>query len=419
MRQSASPTMDERERTSSRQQEPCQREHEHERESSGTSRQRQREQSSASRHRDRENERSSASCQRENERSSASRQREREHERASTSRQRVDEMPSCSVERTASSRAPSVARPPTLQEQLYEMQETMHSLSETVQLLRPRTASETTRPRSQHDDLESLPPAREISGMMTDDITNDHLAMLAHPMPRPVVSAGVDITAHVSATMKAKVWRDEYLDLHLLLPANSYQQESYTLAFDPTQSHQVGLKVNKPKPKNLTISQWEDAYLIYMAIYTTRHPTCAPQMCAYMQDIRMLAKESANFRLYDEQFRQFRASTHCEWNTIHQGIWFQATNPVRMSNGRPNNSTSNNNNRNYKQPFQAPRGFCNSYHSKFQTCNFGSKCRYKHTCPHCQERHPMFNCNDKSKSKNEQHGNKQQSSRTNNTSQPK
>ena len=119
-------------------------------------------------------------------------------------------------------------------------------------------------------------------------------------MPRPVMSAGEDITTNVSATMKAEERRDEYLDLRLLLPTNSYQHESYALACDLTQSHQVGLKVNKPKPKNFTILQWEDAYLMYMAIYTTRHPTCATQMCAYMQDIRMLAKEGANFRLYDE-----------------------------------------------------------------------------------------------------------------------
>ena len=324
-------------------------------------------------------------------------------------------------ERRTHSRSPSPpiqdeAEPISMQQQLYDMQVTMLSLHQEIQQMKTSTATVTA-----SRNATSVPSSPTHATTEEDEqgtLVND-FSMHFMPMPRPVVSAGVDIAAHVTAAMKAKIWRDEYVELHLLLPAATYHPESYTLAFEPTKTNQVGLKVNRPRPKYMTIDQWEEAFLIYMAIYTEKHHVC-PQMCTYMRDIKLLAQRNANYRLYDEQFRAFRASTHCEWNTIHNGIWFQATTPVKQFNQRHNYSNAPNT-RNHKQPFQVPRGFCNAFHARSQTCSQGFKCKYKHTCPNCSERHPIFNCTEKAKPRAEQQGNKlqQQQSRPNNTSQAK
>ena len=44
-----------------------------------------------------------------------------------------------------------------------------------------------------------------------------------------------------------------------------------------------------------------------------------------MRDIKVLAQCGGNFRFYDEQFRMNRQTSHCEWDTVHSGLHFQAT----------------------------------------------------------------------------------------------
>ena len=83
-----------------------------------------------------------------------------------------------------------------------------------------------------------------------------------------------------------------------LLPAIHYRQDTYTVSFDPRNNNNVGIKVAKPKPSNISLDQWEEAFLIYMAIYTERFNVC-PAMCTYIRDIRILAQRNANFRFYD------------------------------------------------------------------------------------------------------------------------
>ena len=63
-------------------------------------------------------------------------------------------------------------------------------------------------------------PGRQ--GVPVDDI-DDHFITHFQPMPRPAVSAGFDIVAHIAPAIKAKIWKDEYVDLHTLRPATTYQ----------------------------------------------------------------------------------------------------------------------------------------------------------------------------------------------------
>ena len=243
----------------------------------------------------------------------------------------------------------------------------------------------------------------EFSGM-----DENPLAPAFLPPPRPVVTAGVEIGAHVPPNVKAKIWRDEYVEFAHLLPSTTYQQQSYTLSLDPGSRSNFGIKVQKPKPNNLSFDQWMDAFIIYMGIYTAKH-NVAPAMCTYLRDVKSLAVRGANFRHYDEQFRVYRQTTHCSWAELHYGIWFQATQPIRQNN---NNNKSNQGwektGQNKSSPFHVPRGFCVHYHSRGKFCKNSQKCTYKHTCPKCSEKHPMYFCETNTKTSSDNSNGQQQ-----------
>ena len=246
----------------------------------------------------------------------------------------------------------------------------------------------------------SAGPFIETTGNNDDPILHQFL-----PMPRPVITAGVDIAAHVPANLKAKIWRDEYVDMSQLLPTNPYHQPQYTFTLDPHSRSNFAIRLQKPKASNLSFDQWEDAFLVYKSVYNEKHNKCK-EMCTYMKDIKSLAARNANFRHYDEQFRLFRQSTHCSWATVHPGLWFQATNPparhftkTHQGNERPSNS---------KSPFHVPRGYCVSYHSRNKYCKTPNQCHYKHVCPKCSERHPMYSCDSNRKPNTEVSATQQQ-----------
>ena len=233
------------------------------------------------------------------------------------------------------------------------------------------------------------------------------------PMARPVLTAGVGITAHILLPTKEKIWRDEYIHLHQLLPqqANQYA-ETLTLSVCQDNQTNLGLRVAKPKPATMSLQQWEDAFLVYMAVYTERHLNCTPAMCTYMRDVKDMARRGANFLHYDEQFRLERATTHCAWDAVHQGLLFQATTPFRPFN---NFAKSNYN----QKPFLAnkiPVGYCTNYNTKNTYCK-NQPCRYKHLCPTCDEQHPIYRCNNRDrKSKQEPQQSKAKSANTKDSS---
>ena len=290
---------------------------------------------------------------------------------------------------------------PSLRQQLREMRQMVNNFMQQMRgpSVAPSAAPSVASVHSERPEHENPNYYRDNTpsntGILAEIDPNVHLAQFAPP-PRPVVTAGVDIGAHVSANLKAKIWRDDYVDLSQLLPTSQFQQETYTLSIDPSKNSNLGFKLNRPKLHNMTFDQWEDAFLIYMSIYTARY-SVAPEMCTYIRDVKMLANSNANFRFYDEQFRMYRSSTHCEWNVVHNGIWFQATHPVRPSNKSKNSSNSNH----QKQPFRVPHGYCTWYHLRGKYCNSPQSCKYKHTCPNCSASHPMYTCSERRNNKSD------------------
>ena len=272
-----------------------------------------------------------------------------------------------------------------LRSEMQEMRAAMRGMQDTLQQIQQPTMAippAPPGPPTAETDTPTEPTNTLTAGMESD------VMQMFRPNPRPIITAGIGIAAHVPHNVKEKIWRDEYIPLHQLLPQQSQQYtETLTLALCPDNNNQLGFRLSKPKSTTLTLDQWEDAFLVYMAVYTQRHHVC-PAMCTYIRDIKDMARRNANFLYYDEQFRMERASTHCSWEAVHAGLKYQATTPFRAP----------------QQKFQAknqsqkvPLGYCHSYHTRGVHCQH-EKCRYKHVCPTCDERHPVYRCQTKSKS---------------------
>ncbi len=141
-----------------------------------------------------------------------------------------------------------------------------------------------------HEALPSPPAATPTSASVAPGEHNIH------------ISIGVV----VDPKLKAKIWSKEFFNLELLL---SDPQESFSLTFTKDQVAPQVRSSDKPTRKISSISQWTDAFLIYMAIYLEVHPAEATSMLKYMQTIRNMAQafQGWGWKSYDIDFRKFRA----------------------------------------------------------------------------------------------------------------
>ena len=101
---------------------------------------------------------------------------------------------------------------------------------------------------------------------------------------------------NVSEKLKKKIIDNKYVEFSRLLP-----DQSLTLEPEPGHSTSVqegkdpNLKLVKPKQKPIyTITQWSEAWEIYLAVYTSvkRNRKHIQAMLTYARDLRNMAKQN-------------------------------------------------------------------------------------------------------------------------------
>ena len=116
------------------------------------------------------------------------------------------------------------------------LRESMKDVQSALGKLHANPAADHSHPDPRANDSDDQDPGDQ--NQQGNSANNGDLQSLFMPQPRPVVTMGIDIASHVSPNTKAKIWRDEYIDLSQLLPQHVHN-ETYTLSFDP-QSRQSG-----------------------------------------------------------------------------------------------------------------------------------------------------------------------------------
>ena len=198
--------------------------------------------------------------------------------------------------------------------------------------------------------------------------------------------SSVPLGSLVDSKLKARIWAGQYIELDLLLGGIV---DNPVLIFD-IRLQQSSVQTREQAQHRITnISQWTDAFLMFMAIYTERFPTEVASILKYVQLMRTMAftTKSNIFLSYDRDFRKLRAHNNMPWNVLHQELFFSLNSradhvpSVQQKMGFPQR----------KQPFRA--GLCYAFGSTGRCRK--PLCPYKHACPSCGGNHPKSHCQTK------------------------
>ena len=201
------------------------------------------------------------------------------------------------------------------------------------------------------------------------------------------------IDLKVSDKIKNQIWSNQYVNLAVLIDHKSDVVDGYKLVTG--EGDQLCVTQNKITKRLTSLSQWCDAFLVYLTVYSRKYPNSVPNLTTYMSNVKMLHQKGGDFIFYDEEFRFMRQRNPSIGWSIDSNLWLECRD-VRGNSGknqgrRYNNSfraPSSNNNRSAH-----PTGFCYKYHSQGRCPNY-AQCNYKHLCysPGCNAKHPIFQC---------------------------
>ena len=124
----------------------------------------------------------------------------------------------------------------------------------------------------------------EVCSASTVDTGIDKQFVVPYTLPNPVPSIHATLGAHVSQTHKNKIINGEYIDLALLLENTtiSEKQEKQIVIID-------GVLSTRDKTKQIinTISKWTDAFIVYISIYSSAHPSKYQALLNCMHTVRL------------------------------------------------------------------------------------------------------------------------------------
>ena len=198
-------------------------------------------------------------------------------------------------------------------------------------------------------------------------------------------SVATDLEARVSAKLKAKIWANEYVDSGAQL---SYfpDDEKFILSFnsDDGKLPSLCLEPSKPKPKLLSLGQWQTAFKTVVAVYTVKYPLKFVALLKHCEVVRYIANKSGN--------RTGVITTSNFAICVKQTqINLPGTGYCGNSGTRPFTYLQDNT-RNKKPPnrpfLSFPKGVCWKIHFG----EFCASCRFKHTCFKCGSTHPANQC---------------------------
>lgn len=191
------------------------------------------------------------------------------------------------------------------------------------------------------------------------------------------ISDGIPLGAATQQQVKSKIWANQFIDLNILL-----QQREEPLSLKIS-TGSVTLQQGFSKPKTpLSIQQWTDAFLIYMAIYIEKYPEQAPHLLKYCFFIREMHKMlgEKSWRVYDENFRMLKESADLPWQKPVEELRVKAAAVCNFQSQQPFRTNAG----------SRPIKFCYAFNNG-ESCSH-NPCPYSHKCQLCSMSHARVNC---------------------------
>lgn len=254
------------------------------------------------------------------------------------------------------------------------------------------------------------PTLNNLAGENVDD-NGENLLSLLSSVPCSdrskvfsLTSSSLSIHAHVSQSVREKVWSKELFDLSLLNTKHSLGGEEYILQVNKGQSGTDGPCLSatpRVRSKIETFADWQRLWEVYMSVYILK-PDLAPEassMLKYLQTVRDIADNRGDWKGYDIAFRSVMATEGWNWAYIPAELWMKACRPVATGRhlpfrgGKSSRYSSN-------SGASGLQGVCYKYNQG--TYHPFSECPYIHVCRFCKGKHPGSKCLSKSSSESGQ-----------------
>lgn len=174
----------------------------------------------------------------------------------------------------------------------------------------------------------TVPLLRARNGPMT----NEPPTAVSHG-PGSTTQPWLSLHAFISPELRTQIWAGDFIELPALLFHNRNVSQSYSLCVESNSDYDdqtYSLTVH-PQWEVLSFMQWVEAFQIFMSVYVS-HPTHlpnAPKMLKYIDTIRRLADQDADWHGYDRTFRSLRGQFGWPWDSINFELWIKATSPNR------------------------------------------------------------------------------------------
>ena len=201
------------------------------------------------------------------------------------------------------------------------------------------------------------------------------------------------VTCHIEQNMRNKIARGEFVDLERLLPkdkgrcggniAHNGQDNRVELV-----SHDGHTYFKSVRDNQITgLRKWEQAFRVYVAIYTEANPERSVEIWQYMHTINVAAASYQwdNVAYYDLTFRQLMAyKPRRSWAKLYNQGWNLAMKDAlsNKQSGQSNKSTSKRHNWRDDCCWRYNQNKCHK-----------SDCDFDHRCTYCGGwNHGFFNC---------------------------
>ena len=207
-----------------------------------------------------------------------------------------------------------------------------------------------------------------------------------------------DLTCHIDDALKSKIQRGEYVELEKLLPktVREMRPENEELMEQVNRGGHSYFVPVKSKEKKIThFKKWEEAFKVYMSIYSQANPSRATEIMQYHHTISRGASLFAweNVYQYDYLFRQkIGKKPYLSWARTNTQMWVTLMiTPINRSNNNGNNQGSGGGKKDWREIacWRFNRNKCN---------RSASECKFEHRCSLCGSfSHIYSQCSKKSK----------------------
>ena len=216
---------------------------------------------------------------------------------------------------------------------------------------------------------------------------------------QPTTMYGHRVGETVSYKLKTKIMANRYIQFSDLLPQHGIRR-SDTDEYHLTMKHRAISFVKNRPVRNLTIFQWMESFDIFTSIYISNAPTkskcvkLTADLLTYKRNILSYRQQGYNWQDLDRHYRQEQEIKPIAWSTVRQDLLFQYINQSAEStpNFRFKPIAKHSQQKQIRTADGTPLlvGFCAAFHSAGKMCTAGNSCKYQHSCPWCQARHPLF-----------------------------